>query len=110
MEISIEVIERMATIGNKSGLFGVKTAEQAAALMLIAQAEGGAHEAHLRIHREVGRAGGQRLAEQHRNILASQLAGQAQHHRRLTAEGFAGADQQRDGHGLLAGVSGSAPI
>jgi hypothetical protein len=40
MEISIEVIERMATIGNKSGLFGVKTAEQAAALMLIAQAEG----------------------------------------------------------------------
>jgi hypothetical protein len=40
MELSIEVIERMATIGNKSGLFGVKTAEQAAALMLIAQAEG----------------------------------------------------------------------
>lgn len=40
MELSIEVIEKMAAIGNKSGLFGVKTAEQAAALMLIAQAEG----------------------------------------------------------------------
>jgi len=40
MELSIELIERMAAIGTKSGFFGVKTPEQAAALMLIAQAEG----------------------------------------------------------------------
>jgi hypothetical protein len=40
MELSIETIERMATLGSKSGLFGIKSPEQAAALMLIAQAEG----------------------------------------------------------------------
>lgn len=40
MELSIEVIERMATLGSRSGLFGIKSPEQAAALMLIAQAEG----------------------------------------------------------------------
>ncbi len=33
-------IERMASVTAKSGLFGIKTSEQAAALMLIAQAEG----------------------------------------------------------------------
>lgn len=40
MELNIETIERMATLGSKSGLFGIKSPEQAAALMLIAQAEG----------------------------------------------------------------------
>lgn len=40
MELSIETIERMASLGSKSGLFGIKSPEQAAALMLIAQAEG----------------------------------------------------------------------
>jgi hypothetical protein len=38
--IPIESIEKMANIGSKSGLFGIKTMEQAAALMLISQAEG----------------------------------------------------------------------
>lgn len=33
-------IEKMAAVTAKSGLFGIKTPEQAAALMLIAQAEG----------------------------------------------------------------------
>ena len=40
MELCIETIERMASLGSKSGLFGIKSPEQAAALMLIAQAEG----------------------------------------------------------------------
>jgi len=38
--IPITDVERMATAIAKSGLFGVKTADQALALMLIAQAEG----------------------------------------------------------------------
>lgn len=38
--ISVADIDRMATAVAKSGLFGVKTPEQAMALMLIAQAEG----------------------------------------------------------------------
>jgi hypothetical protein len=37
---SIDEIGRMATVFAKSGLFGVKTVEQAAALMLVAQADG----------------------------------------------------------------------
>jgi len=54
MEHSIEAIEKMATIGNKSGLFGVKTAEQAAALMLIAQAEGTSPALALRDYHVIG--------------------------------------------------------
>jgi hypothetical protein len=38
--VPISDIERMAVAVSKSGLFGVKTAEQAMSLMLIAQAEG----------------------------------------------------------------------
>jgi len=38
--VPIQEIERMALAVSKSGLFGVKTPEQALALMLIAQAEG----------------------------------------------------------------------
>lgn len=38
--VPISDIERMATAVAKSGLFGVRTSEQAMALMLIAQAEG----------------------------------------------------------------------
>lgn len=37
---SLAVIDRMAQVFAKSGLFGCKTVEQAAALMLVAQAEG----------------------------------------------------------------------
>lgn len=38
--VPIDAIERMATAVAKSGLFGIKTVDQAMALMLIAQAEG----------------------------------------------------------------------
>lgn len=38
--VPMQDIERMASAVSKSGLFGIKTVEQAAALMLIAQAEG----------------------------------------------------------------------
>jgi len=38
--VPVQDIERMATAVAKSGLFGIKTAEQGVALMLIAQAEG----------------------------------------------------------------------
>ena len=38
--VTFEQIERMASAVAKSGLFGVKTADQALALMLVAQAEG----------------------------------------------------------------------
>jgi hypothetical protein len=38
--VPVQDIERMAASVAKSGLFGIKTAEQAVALMLIAQAEG----------------------------------------------------------------------
>lgn len=38
--IPYQDIEKMAAVTAKSGLFGIKTPEQAAALMLIAQAEG----------------------------------------------------------------------
>ena len=38
--VPIADIERMAVAVAKSGLFGMKTPEQAIALMLIAQAEG----------------------------------------------------------------------
>lgn len=37
---NLEVLERMAQVAVRSGLFGVKSAEQALALMLVAQAEG----------------------------------------------------------------------
>lgn len=40
VSVSVEQVERMALNIAKSGLFGMKTIEQAAALMLIAQAEG----------------------------------------------------------------------
>ena len=39
--VSLGDIERMAHAVSKSNLFGVKTPEQAIALMLVAQAEGG---------------------------------------------------------------------
>ena len=39
-QITFEQMERMASAVAKSGLFGVKTADQALALMLVAQAEG----------------------------------------------------------------------
>jgi hypothetical protein len=38
--IPVDQVERMALAVAKSGLFGVKTSDQAMALMLIAQAEG----------------------------------------------------------------------
>ncbi len=38
--VPVQDIERMALAVAKSGLFGVKTADEAMALMLIAQAEG----------------------------------------------------------------------
>ena len=38
--VPMQDIERMGTAVAKSGLFGIKTQEQAVALMLIAQAEG----------------------------------------------------------------------
>ena len=38
--VTFEQMERMASAVAKSGLFGVKTADQALALMLVAQAEG----------------------------------------------------------------------
>lgn len=40
LSIPINDIERMAVAAAKSGLFGVKTPDQALALMLVAQAEG----------------------------------------------------------------------
>jgi len=39
-EHNIEVLEKMAQYIARSGLFGIKTAEQAVALMIVAQAEG----------------------------------------------------------------------
>lgn len=38
--VPMNVIEKMGTAIAKSGLFGMKTPDQAVALMLIAQAEG----------------------------------------------------------------------